>query len=79
MFYIHTGTGKTYALAEVIKKLVDQKKEVILCGATGLSSIVLKEKIGILENVSVTTVHSAFGLLDGRYVTAVDSVLYCIT
>mgnify|MGYP001792239431 FL=1 len=64
-FFISSGTGKTHALSAIIRQLHIKGKNLIVCGATGLSSIVLKESIGIAD-IKVQTVNSAFGLMDGR-------------
>lgn len=62
------GTGKTYTLGRIIKGLNELKSDtnILICGATGLSSLVLKESLPH-GSQTVTTVHNTFGLMDGRW------------
>lgn len=56
------GTGKTYTLRAIIDSL-NASLNMLICAATGLSSIVLSEG---LDDHPPATVHSSFGLMDGR-------------
>jgi len=52
------GTGKTCACREMIKQLKEDGKKVLVCAATGIACMNLPD---------AQTVHSVFGLRDGRF------------
>ena len=58
-FFLFTGTGKTHTLKHIIQKLAGN---VIVCASTGLSSVILSDGL----QMQAKTVHSLFGLMDGR-------------
>jgi Cdc6-like AAA superfamily ATPase len=55
------GTGKTRTCGTIVKALLEEKKSVLLCCATGIACVPLLE-------YGAQTVHPLFGLRDGRYI-----------
>lgn len=54
------GTGKTFLTLKIVEELQSRGNSVIVCSATGISTIPY-------HSVGAQTVHSTFGLRDGRY------------
>jgi ATP-dependent exoDNAse (exonuclease V) alpha subunit len=54
------GTGKTYLTEQIVQKLRSKGKTVIICCSTGIACVPYLA-------VGAQTVHSTFGLRDGRY------------
>ena len=54
------GTGKTFALRNIIKHLRENGNKVLVTSSTGISCTPLND-------TGAKTVHSTFGLKDGRY------------
>lgn len=58
---VHAGTGKTTTLKGIITRLQREGKDVVVCAPTGISCQVLRTL-----HLECFTIHSLFGLKDGR-------------